>query len=264
MSTKNATFLRQVRQEQHGQIALIILLLMAVVLTIGLSLASRAVMDVSLSRQEEQGSMTFQAAESGIENTLNHDLSGYLGTHDLSQIGGAYVVATVSAQNIIQTRVEEGGSIQVNVAGANNGETLWVNWGKGESCPGVAAVLVRAYNLTGGVYTARNYAYSACSVTNGYPLSPNQAAHDPGFLTQFQVPLFAGDQVVSVHPLYNSTTFYVRKNSGAALPTQYYTVRSEAKNLQGNEVRAVAVTKTVAGHPGLLDYTLYSGNALNQ
>lgn len=49
---------------------LIVLLVMAVVLIITLSVASRSITDISLSRKEEDSARAFSAAEAGIERTL--------------------------------------------------------------------------------------------------------------------------------------------------------------------------------------------------
>lgn len=58
----------------RGQALLIILLVMAVVLTVGLSVISRSVTDVRLSQQEEESARAFSVAEAGIEEALGRDL----------------------------------------------------------------------------------------------------------------------------------------------------------------------------------------------
>lgn len=56
---------------QEGQILLIVVLTMVIVLTVGLSVASRIVTELKLSKQNEESQRAFQAAEAGIEQTLS-------------------------------------------------------------------------------------------------------------------------------------------------------------------------------------------------
>lgn len=55
---------------QGGQILLIVVLTMIVALTVGLSIAARIVTELKLSKQNEESQRAFQAAESGIQQTL--------------------------------------------------------------------------------------------------------------------------------------------------------------------------------------------------
>lgn len=56
--------------KQKGQAILIILLIMAVILTIALSIVSRSVTDVTISQKEDEAARAYSAAEAGIERTL--------------------------------------------------------------------------------------------------------------------------------------------------------------------------------------------------
>lgn len=62
-------------KNQRGQILLIVVLTMIVALTVGLSIASRIVTELRLSRQNEESQRAFQAAEAGIEQTLKQEQS---------------------------------------------------------------------------------------------------------------------------------------------------------------------------------------------
>lgn len=55
---------------QNGQILLIVILTMIVALTVGLSIAARIVTELKLSKQNEESQRAFQAAESGIQQTI--------------------------------------------------------------------------------------------------------------------------------------------------------------------------------------------------
>ncbi|MCX6725805.1 MAG: hypothetical protein NT052_00605, partial [Candidatus Shapirobacteria bacterium] len=58
-----------------GQSLLIILLVTAVILTIGLAVASYSITDIKISQQEEESARAFSAAETGIEESLKLGLA---------------------------------------------------------------------------------------------------------------------------------------------------------------------------------------------
>jgi len=57
-------------RNNSGQALLIILLIMAVALTIGLSVVSRSVTDIRISQEQEESARVFSAAEAGLESLL--------------------------------------------------------------------------------------------------------------------------------------------------------------------------------------------------
>ncbi|MBI2590676.1 MAG: hypothetical protein HYW33_02220 [Candidatus Blackburnbacteria bacterium] len=60
----------RLRSASAGQALLIILLVMAVVLTIALSVASRSITDITVSQKEEESARAFSAAEAGVEQAI--------------------------------------------------------------------------------------------------------------------------------------------------------------------------------------------------
>ncbi len=58
------------KTQQSGQILLVVVLTMIVALTVGLSIAARIVTELKLSKQNEESQRAFQAAESGVQQTL--------------------------------------------------------------------------------------------------------------------------------------------------------------------------------------------------
>lgn len=58
---------------QRGQALVVIVLIMAVVLTIALSVVSRTVSDINISTKEDDSSRAFSAAEAGVEQALLKD-----------------------------------------------------------------------------------------------------------------------------------------------------------------------------------------------
>src|SRR3990167_5038568 len=75
-SMKIENFKLERKVNQSGQVALIVLLVMVVMLTLGISIAQRGVADVRISQQEEDSARAFQAAEAGLEQALSTLSSG--------------------------------------------------------------------------------------------------------------------------------------------------------------------------------------------
>jgi hypothetical protein len=59
----------------RGQMLLIVVLVMVVILTVGLSTASRTITNIRVSTDEEDSERAFSAAEAGLEQALGRDLS---------------------------------------------------------------------------------------------------------------------------------------------------------------------------------------------
>ncbi len=59
-----------IKGKESGQILLVVVLTMIVALTVGLSIAARVVTELKLSKQNEESQRAFQAAEAGIQQSL--------------------------------------------------------------------------------------------------------------------------------------------------------------------------------------------------
>ncbi len=62
---------REIRK-QDGQILLVVVLVMVIALTVGLSLASRSITNLKTTTEESNSQLAFSAAEAGIERTLQN------------------------------------------------------------------------------------------------------------------------------------------------------------------------------------------------
>src|SRR3989338_4330480 len=61
--------------KRNGEILILVVLIMIVALTVGLSLAARTVVNLRLSKQSEESQRAFQAAEAGVEQVLQSSAS---------------------------------------------------------------------------------------------------------------------------------------------------------------------------------------------
>ena len=71
---------------QKGQVVLILILVMSVALSIGLSIVQKSLVDISTASKVEQSSRAFSAAEAGIEKALRGDFSTQLFAENNSSI----------------------------------------------------------------------------------------------------------------------------------------------------------------------------------
>lgn len=133
---------------QSGQALLIILLVMAVILTIGLSVVARSITDITISRKGEEAARAFSAAEAGIEqiliatdNGVSDNVTGGSFTAskvDLSATGGTEFVipSPVSAGEAVPVWfVEHSSTSELTCSGGNcfTGDTIKVCWGEDDT-----------------------------------------------------------------------------------------------------------------------------------
>jgi Tfp pilus assembly protein PilX len=246
----------------RGQAGLIVMLIMVVLLTVGISIAARSSSDVGLSRQEEEASRAFDAAEAGIEKALEEIGTGTFsesGTVDITGITTSY---SIGEEQTLNTRVIQGHVAQVDVSNASGGETVRISWAKNQNCDtNAASVIVAIYNHSGANYTVRREAYAACDHSDNFETS-GVVDGSGGYFKSVPVGLVSGDQIMRVMPVYNDTDILVEGSGGYNLPVQYYKVRSEATHDVGGETKVVEVTRTLPAIPSIFDYVLFSGTSI--
>lgn len=255
-------------RHQSGQVGVAILLTMTVLLTMGLSIASRSTEDLFLSEQQSESARVFNAAEAGVEDALaaNFDFEGQSRTGSVTTITDTTVDYSVTKQNVLETRLFEGVTVKVDVddSGAGTGLTtnsnILLQWSKESDCAtqDPASLIVSVFYNDAGTVRARYYAYGACDHSDGFTLGTSSS---DGYFRQVNMPLLAGDLFVRIKTVYNDTHIRV-SGVGWTLPVQAYNIRSEAKNVLGNETRAVEVNKTLDAAPSVMDYALFSGTTI--
>lgn len=269
ISNNRASF--EKKDSQRGQIGIVILLLTVVLLTIGLSITSRTITDVRLSRQEEETSRAFDAAEAGIEDALRRDLSGLAGgTYD-ADIGACpgsdciEVDYQVQQEQSLATELNEGETVEVNLDGFA-GSRVDIDWGySGEQCSLLSAdpfasIVVAVFDSSGNV---RRQPYSANGCNRGDSFSQSAGPGPAPYLLTVSQPVNADDVYMRVRVVYSDTQIRIESaNPGPfPLPPQFYRVHSEARTT-GEETRAVEVTQTNPAPPSIFDFVIFSNNNL--
>jgi Tfp pilus assembly protein PilX len=104
--------------ESSGQVLLIVIITMIVALTVGLSLASRTISNLKISKQNEDSQRAFQAASAGIEKYLNQSSGSGA---DVS-LTNATFSTTVTALQGTQILLNNGGLVD-----QDRGIDLWLS-----------------------------------------------------------------------------------------------------------------------------------------
>jgi len=265
------------RQEliKKGQAALIVLLVVAVALGFGLSTISRSTIELKISKQEQEASRAFNAAEAGIEEALRTLISGDI---DIGEGGDIINVNyEVEGLDFLEGVFAENDSAQVNLTGANADLTLivveWVDSASGEENPGcvdenttTASVLISIIKEADSDYALRRGAYNSCSAlndNNGMDYDSTSEGND-NYLRQVVVAVAADDELVRIRPIYNKASIRVTgrdADGDAELPVQLYRIDSRAQALT-LESKAVEVTRTIPSLPSVFDYVLFSGTGI--
>ncbi len=259
----------QKQHNQSGQVAIVILLIMVVLLTVGLSLASRTTQELFLSQQEAESARVFNAAEVGVEDALTYDFDSITGTGEI-QITDPQAVEdvltdiTIQPANTLETQIVEGAAVHLNLTGTTSSNFI-VHWGRTAEACNAASLLVSTYYDDNGTAKVIHEAFGPCTRTPddaftiiGVTDSSN------GYYKQKTVTLPSGmgitPQFARIRAVYSDTALRV---TGTGL-TQSFAIRSAASTQVGEESRTVEVARTLSGAPSYMDYALYSGAGITQ
>lgn len=251
-------------RSQSGQVGVIILLIMAVLLTVGLSLASQSTQDLFLSQQQVESTRVFNAAEAGIEEALSTSLefaeesqSGEIIDFSSTDIDVNYTVTKV---NRLETRLFEMISVKVDVTG-NADQGIIIEWSRDDDCgtANIASLIASIYYDDAGTTRVRHYPIAGCDRSDGF-LTATDINQD-GYRRRYDLPLTSNDLFVRIKPVYNDTHIRVT-GDGWTLPVQYYNIRSEAANQLGNETRIVELNRTINAAPSVFDFAIFSNATL--
>lgn len=282
-------------RDNSGQALLVILLIMAVALTIGLSITSRSITDIKISELSEEGARAFSAAEAGIEEAL---LAGSEGTFEPAapfETGATYQSVSTgfgsATQFALPATVSQGQvptlwlSNYSDLSPAYNQDRLELFWGNpGEN----AALEASIYYKDGTEYkvakfaldpiTTRTPANSFCnppSCSGVISFSDGDSSFDsknfdskatldlssitgPGktlLFARIRV-LYADEQALGVKAACNLLC------GASTLPSQGLTITS--KGTAGAATRKVQVVKYHPAPPAFFDSVLYSQTDLEK
>jgi len=284
-----------------GQALLITLLVMAIAVTVILSVASRSVTEVGLSSKEDEAARAFSAAEAGIEEGLITGLGAPAPSGSFQN--GAMYSATLTAigsgsQYIYPQDVQTGDSATIwlvahdpngniicdNKNACFTGRTFTVCWGKpispSETLPAVEIAIFWTDNngtpfVSRGAYdpdSTRRQVNKFDPVDSGGctivdKTFPYQKSIDLSNLGVTQrnrsSDLNPGPQFIKVRPVYNAGPQSVGVQvSESSLPAQGKLITSLGSS--GGANRKIQVTQLFPAPPSIFDFAVFSPNSIQK
>lgn len=231
----------------NGQILLIVVVVMVVALTIGLSVASRTITNLKLSRQNEEAQKAFQAASAGIDLYINQTTGGTRPITSSGQVTATVTTlqgATIALNNGEMVDQDRGidlwlsgyptFSSTIYTNGTNNVTIYWgvggingqtnCNQGAGSNATPALEVLVLREPRSNPVL--EKYLYDYCDTRRGgngftYPgaLYNTTVSGIPDTIFRHRVTISVTQGLIAkIIPIYNSTKIAV--SGPAAFPSQ--------------------------------------------
>jgi len=268
--------------KERGQVLLIIILVMVIALTVGLSFISRSITTLRTSREEASSQKALAAAEAGIEELLKANIEVPLFTDSVSpdttytassiEVSGANLLIQ-GGNNVLK---DEGADIWLvahNPDGTLNFTTpppwsgnLTIFWGSSSDVcdpdPAINTMAAIEVVVISGSQVSpilTRYTYDPClsrrSNNNFSPSSPGGVVSGKSFAFSAALPLITSGLVVRVVPLYKGSSIGV--TASADLPSQGIDIDSTGDS--GGTQRKISVFK---GYPQLpiqyFSYGLFS------
>ncbi len=259
------------RDRQQGQIALATVLLMAVLLTAGLSLAARSAEDLSLSSKQAESTRVFNAAEAGIEEALSSDFD-FSGNEQIIQLGSEFITNTdvsysIQKADFLELIVTEGESVNFDVSNTqgDGGRQVEIHWvdEAAQNCgsDNPASLIIAVYSENAGAVNVRYETARACDHGDNFSNAAVSNSPEDDYRYRKRINLSSEDVLLRVRPVYNETPMLILADNFSA-ETQFFRIRSEAKNIFGEEARNVEVQRSAPIEPSIFDFAVYSGNAI--
>lgn len=153
---------------RKGQALVIVLLILAVITTVGLSIASRSVTEISTSTTNDESSRALAAAEAGIEAKLANVAAPSFGTSGETSVTttSSYGVGTEVALNEPLAAGEVGTVFLSDGTNDYTGNKFRLCWGQGANDANAPAIEMMLYYKNGSVYGVARAAYDAQSRGN--------------------------------------------------------------------------------------------------
>ena len=254
------------RRDDSGQVGLILIVIMGALIALSMSVASRTVSDLLLSRQESESSSVFNVAETGVEEALNRLRSeGDSMTGSITGTVGDDVFASgeyeASESYGLGFFIEEGEVIEVDLDGYT-GTDIDLFWTLKNDDENVACVGEGSGNAPAGVeviqvasdYTISHDYYNPYNCNPGGNNFDGSAGDGGNFRSRIVVSLIPSASIIRVRPIYSGTTIEVSGDS--SLSSQSFVVRSYAEG--GDARNDIEVKRSNLKADGIFDYALFS------
>jgi Tfp pilus assembly protein PilX len=269
------------KKYQSGQTALIALLVLTIATTVGLSLIARSTTDVSVTRNIEESTRAFSAAEAGIEEALKSGVAG-AGTIDpalgvsysvtIASVSGTATNPFVFPQKTLSENTETVWLVNHSDAGTiienptYTADTIDVCWSSESITPAIVVSVL--YKTSGGAYQVAKAAYdpdgrannfsAPTASTGGCGASTNTTYRSRITFSDLSInPVSDTIIALRIRPVYSGTLIAIAP--AQALPTQGN--RIESVGTAGSDVnRKIIVYQQYRAPDSIFDYAVYSEN----
>jgi Tfp pilus assembly protein PilX len=269
---------------QSGQVALIALLVLTIATTVGLSLIARSTTDISVTRNVEESTRAFSAAEAGVEEALKSGIASN-GTIDpalavkyattIVPAGGGVGSPFVFPQKTLNENTETlwlvdhdaGKIIETPTYTAN---TIDVCWSSEPTTP--ALIVAVLYKTSGGAYQVAKEAFDPVGRSNNFSAPTAGIGSCPASTAYRATITFANfDPVINpvldtlialrIRPVYSGAQIAIAPAQD--LPTQGNSIQSVGT--AGSDVnRKIIVYQQYRAPDSIFDYAVYSENNFSQ
>lgn len=263
-----------------GQVGLMLLVIVAAVVALIMSVASRSLSDTVLSRQEKESSAAFSVAETGIETAFNELRLGSATPDETatftvtsptgSTITGKYGVFPTSTFALY---MKEGETAHLNLAGYT-GATVDIYWTKkGDLSEDIPAPCVEGSGTSPAAIEINAILELSDRNVLSYINSSSCSGGPAGFLNSLDggatyrsrltytiptTPTYPTKATaLRIKPLYAGATIQV---TGTNLPTQLYKV--QASGAGGDAQKEIEVKRGLDAPASIFDYAIFSGGTI--
>lgn len=286
---------------QKGQILVVVLLVMLVGLTVGLSAINRTVQDTAISIKVEESTQAFAAAETGVELALAGTLTTYGAPVELSPGSGIFYTVTstpigggvneVYPKPAVVVAPDDVMTIWLVNHDANNQpieqptykeNNLDICWATNPAAGGTAAVVPTLFYKRGTNYRIAQAAYDPDDTrANSNKFSKLTSSEKQGgfcgggynYRKTIDFRNFgvnnpninpSTDTLIAlrIHPVYSGASVAVQPPLGKSLPVQRFDIVSEGTF--GTTVREIKVFKIVPTLPAFFDFVLFSKSSITK
>lgn len=244
---------------QSGQVGIITLLIMAVVLTVAISLSQRTMQEQDIAFIQDESTRVFNAAESGVEQALfgireiekgeEIDLDEPLNLDDIE------VTTNVTESSVADISINSGRVIQIPLAQVGGDVSVsW--WDKSANCDSSnppAAMIISVLSNTEAIH-------------HGFDPCANNRDNDFEEVMQDLHPTIsvtADDVLLRVRPVYNHAKIFIA-GSAIGSETVQYNIQSGAYSDPQDIARTLEVRRSALNAPDFMDFTLVSGSDLTK
>ncbi|HUV72186.1 MAG TPA: hypothetical protein VMW25_04200 [Clostridia bacterium] len=271
-------FLPPFSRSQKGQVILVILLIIAVILTVGLSVVSRSVTDIKISQQSQEAARALWVAQGGLEKAiasaseLDETEEGVLNIVTQANVGenSEFVfpqkVKANEAATLWLIQPNEDGTISSLPSPYSGPTEVTLAWAESDEQPALEATLIYA---SAGKYYSRRYAFDPAgrgnfgSASGGVSIDSKDLKHS-GTINFADLVGTGTPILIKLRLLYNTNeeSIGVRKGQGGNFPLQGHCYVSTATVQESLVSRRLRQCQLWPGTPSIFDFLLYSGGSL--